>query len=208
MLRIAPSKIDAFKRFVLAEDSEATETMYINEIMKGKEKSRPMILGTAFHLILENPEKYLFKDVYICNDISFPIDIVNECIDYINYDFPFEVRTTKEYQLENEIIVVNGVVDQLEGLCINEHKTTWSSFDYDRYCNSYQWKLYLNMFEAEKLNYKTFQMYDGANGIVLKGIREFSFEPYLKMENDIYNILNEFVNWINAKDLRKYFGEK
>lgn len=211
MLRISPTALEGFRRFVIGEadeDSSITEKMYINEIMHGKEKTEAMIRGTAFHSILENPAKYKVNDLYICDNIEFKEEIITESIKHVNYDFPFEVRGHSFKEINGETIELKGFVDQLQGLEINEHKTKWSTFKYEDYYNSMQWKMYLDMFEAEKINYKVFVLYAGAEGIKLNDIKVFNFEIYKGMETNINDFLSVFVTWINNKNLREYFGEK
>jgi hypothetical protein len=86
-------------------------------------------MGTAYHSILENPLLIAKSNGIVKVDgFEFNIDDCKRGINKVNYDFPFEVKTTKEYQIGNEIITVVAKVDQLVGLKIKEHKTCWNGF--------------------------------------------------------------------------------
>lgn len=215
MLQLSPTNVEKYRHLILEanpDDIEACEKKFINEIIYGIKPTDKMTKGSALHSILENPEKYTIMDnrkiyCYECNKIKFTTDIINECLKYVNREFPFEVWTSKEYDIGNEIIRIRGRVDQLEGLEINEHKTCWGSFNYEQYFYSMQWRLYIDMLEAEKINYKVFRLYDGAKGINYKGCYIFSFDKYKYLESYIKKVLSSFVDWINVKDLRKYFEE-
>jgi hypothetical protein len=193
-----------------------SEGQFIEFITKPPTPTRFMELGKAFHNILEDTnkasgrafDKYGRIDVLIAaNGIEFPMSVIETCCRVINLSFPFEIKTTKIYEFPYDTIELVGKVDQLVGLEIVENKTVWSWFDYNKYSKSIQWKLYMELFEAERVNYNVFIMKD--NGIIwLLDIQQFHFDSYLGLEQDNRIMLGEFLSFIKHNNLEKYFEGK
>ena len=197
---------------------EAMSVEKFIEYVKSPEfqKNHVMELGTAFHEILEKPhecyERYVNQTGelgFISSDgIVFPFDVIKECTQAIDYRFPFEVKLTKTYEILGEPVTVVAKVDQLKGLYVMEHKSTWSGFDFNKYADSVQWKYYLELFEAERVYYKVFVMYEGAGGIQLKDVQQFHFGRYPDLLNDNKNLLHEIVDFVKTYELEPYLKDK
>lgn len=215
MLKISVTTIDQFNQYL--NDPEADEEKLISYITGTSETTKYMQLGTAFHDVLQNPHDRPMvldddpdKSLIIAeNGISFPWTIIAQCYNYVDHNFPFEVRREKIYTLANGLqIKVVGKADQLKGREVNEIKTNWSYFTFDKYRNSCQWKYYAEMYGADKVNYIVFCMKETELGISLYDIHKFSFETYSRLEQDNFNLLTEFSNFIQSKNLESYFEEK
>lgn len=175
-------------------------------------KSKKMELGSAYHSCLEKPYDtydahtrfFQGKEGFMANGIAFPYESVRPAIDIINYLFPFEIKASKLYEVLGEQIYVIAQVDQLQGLWINEHKTTWSGFDYSKYENSVQGKYYMEIFNCHRVNYKVFDLYDGAHGIKLKDIHRFHFDWEERYRQVNKSLLADFMEFIKSRDLERY----
>jgi hypothetical protein len=231
MLKISVTTLDTFRKFLLEEitdklldeyiQTNSIETMSIDQFLESKFIQRltgefvptpAMERGTALHNIIENPSKYYLpgSHCYKSNDTEFEYSLVNNNIlPLFNYEYPFEVKTTKLYELSTgEKVEVVGKADQLVGNMTIDIKTTWGGFQYEYYSKSYQWRYYLDLFESELFRYLVFQLYEGKNGIILKEVHDFYFSPYDGMKKDIMNLLENFVAYIHLRKLTNYFKKK
>ncbi len=145
------SNVEAFRQFEL--DDEAEPGRFIDELLHGFEPSPAMQAGTAFHKALElaapgetatelNSQGHVF---------TFRGDFV------VRLPAIRELRASKTYMVDGEPIVISGQVDGIEGLRIDDHKTT-SRFDPDRYLTGYQWRLYLDIFGASVFRWNVFEL--------------------------------------------------
>lgn len=215
-LRISTTTIDYFNRMLLMDN--VAEEDFLKSVKGESEKTKFMELGTSFHEILEKP--YESYKRYVSNienpthgflsesGISFPFELISECFGYVDYNFPFEVKHCKDYEVNGYLVKVVAKADQLQGNCVNEHKSNWTGFSYAKYAMSLQKDFYFDIFNADRVNYKVFEMYDGANGIILKGIHQFYFARDFGVGYRINRALNQIVDYIETKNLFEYFKPK
>lgn len=145
------SNVEAFRQFEL--DEEAEPGQFIGELLHGFEPSAAMVAGTAFHKALEDA----------------PTGLCVSALEALGHTFTFrgdfevrlpvirELRASKAYVVDGKPIVISGQVDGIEGLRIDDHKTT-SRFDPDRYLTGYQWRLYLDIFGASVFRWNVFEI--------------------------------------------------
>ena len=208
MLKIAVTSIESFRNYLLGTIEEED---LLKRIRGEFVPSRYMDLGSAFHDILEKAEERYIKDRKVFkarNGIEFDEDIISRCYKAINHEAVFEVKTSKVYDVNNEPVEVVAKADQILGNYIYENKTCWGMFDFERYLNSCQWKFYLDIFEADRVFYNVFCLYDKANGIELRNIEQFSFNGYPDIENDINYLLHAFLEFIHSRNLEEFFQDK
>lgn len=243
MLRISTTTIERFRSYI-DEDKFfgnilVTEEKLLDSI-KGDFTGTPKTeMGTAFHECLEKPnecyDRYLkqggIENIGFMSSKGFVFDYkeIKYVFDLIDYDFPFEVKKTKIYEIDGEQIEVVGQVDQWQGNIVNEHKTCWGeiyfkkdedgntekttgeSFDWEKYYKSCQWKFYLEIFDAQIVRYKVFELaIDKTDGDQIKLIDKHPFDlfPYDGMHDDIIELLTQFVNYIHFRKLEGYFQPK
>lgn len=95
-----------------------------------------------------------------------------------------------------------AVADQLVGAHLFEHKTTCSSFNFEKYAESCQWRFMVDIFEAIKVTYHVFLLDDHGNGVVeLKGIESFNLYPYPQNHQDCCRLVEQFRAYVVAKGL-------
>lgn len=145
------SNVESFRQF--EQDDEAEAGQFIDELLNGFPPSAAMQAGTAFHKALElaepgvtGPELHSEGHVFTFRgDFEVRLPVIRE------------LRASKTYMVDGEPIVISGQVDAIEGLRIEDHKTT-SRFDPDRYLTGYQWRLYLDIFGASVFRWNVFEL--------------------------------------------------
>lgn len=145
------SNVEAFRYF--EQDEEAEPAQFIDKLLHGFEPSPAMRAGTAFHKALElaepgitGPELHSEGHVFTFRgDFEVRLSVIRE------------LRASKTYMVDGQPIVISGQVDGIEGLRIDDHKTT-SRFDPDRYLTGYQWRLYLDIFGASIFRWNVFEL--------------------------------------------------
>ena len=146
MRRFSVSKAEAFRKWRENEDAELEPLL---KTLRGEDQpTEPMLAGTALHKALETAGEgerdTLSEDGYefvITADINLALPKCRE------------VFATKDYGP----IVISSRVDVLDGKCVEDHKTT-SRFDPERFLAGFQWRFYLDIFEADLFRWNVFEM--------------------------------------------------
>lgn len=106
-----------------------------------------MLAGTAFHKALETAadgEHSMLEangHTFLLPDAELHLPAIRELRGYKAYG----------------PLTVTGQVDALEGLRVDDHKTT-SRFDPERYLSGCQWKFYLDIFGADVFRWNVFEL--------------------------------------------------
>lgn len=145
------SNVEAFRKF--EQDEEADPQEFIQELLHGFPSSPAMLAGTAFHKALELIDQD--GSVMALEAEGHTFTFVGEF--EISLTPIRELRASKTYIVDGKPIVISGQVDGIEGLRIDDHKTT-SRFDPDRYLSGYQWRLYLDIFGANAFRWNVFEI--------------------------------------------------
>jgi hypothetical protein len=205
-MRVAVTLLDEYRRFVNFD--YISESEMIAKIKGAFTPSRPMELGTAFHAIIEDPQEHYIEGygMYVApNGIEFGPEVIEGALPYITPGGVFEVKATKDYHVNGELVTVVAKADKLVNAEVEEQKTRWSAWDIDSYLDSYQWRWYLEIFEAVKVKYNVFRLSEtDRNGIVLHGVEQFSLFPYPALQSDCRALLSSFVEFAKAKKLTGY----
>lgn len=138
------SNIEAFRQWRLTEDGPRA----LVERLTDFQPTEAMLAGTAFHKALElaAPGEY---DHLEADGYTFLI----EGDGAIFLPRTRELRCFKQYGL----IRVTGQVDALEGIRVEDHKTT-SHFNAERYLDGCQWRFYLDIFGADVFRWNVFEI--------------------------------------------------
>lgn len=138
------SNLESFRQW--REDDEQT----VEDLVHWLTSSHPteaMLAGTAFHKALElaQPGEY---DTLEALGFTFLLP-----------DAVLELPTVQELRAYGEYggLTVTGQVDGIEGLRVDDHKTT-SRFDPERYLAGYQWRFYLDLLEADVFRWNVFEI--------------------------------------------------
>ncbi|MRS02112.1 hypothetical protein EG832_02595 [bacterium] len=207
MLRISTTTVEAFRRFRTTD--YLPEEKLIRQIKGEEPPSEYMTLGTAFHDIMENPHDRLDHDkqLFVSNGISFEFEGINKVYDLIDYSFPFEHKTEKIYFPDGKEISIVAKVDQLKAMYVGELKSCWSTFDYEGYAGSCQWKFYSDIFEALRVDYIV-AVLKNERPVRLSELHTFSMYPYTGMQAELIEVLSDMAAWIEFRGLEKYFKPK
>jgi len=157
-----------------------------------------VLLGQAFGRVLEQPDAYRVKGGYRYGDFTFDDLTMREPLALIRRDGVFEAKAIKHY---GDLDVVSKA-DHLHGAVLSEFKTTTSSFNFEKYAESCQWRYMVDAFEPAMVTYHVFELDDHENGAVfLRNINTFNLFPYAELHRDCETLLWEFVDYVTARGL-------
>lgn len=140
------SEVETFRQWLEDEDADIEPLL---ARLRGEVPASPqMLAGTAFHRGLETATPGTFEQIE-ANGYTFLFPQDSE----IALPVVREVRASKDYGG----ITVTGCVDVLDGLRIEDHKTT-SRFDADRYLAGFQWRFYLDIFGAYIFRWNVYEI--------------------------------------------------
>ena len=146
MRRFSVSKVEAFRKW---REDENAELEPLLAMLRGEtQPTEAMLAGTALHKALETADEGE-RDTLSADGYEFVITAD------INLALPKcrEIFATKDYGP----IVISSRVDVLDGKCVEDHKTT-SRFDPERFLAGFQWRFYLDIFEADLFRWNVFEM--------------------------------------------------
>lgn len=214
---VRASNLEGFRRFrdqvIESYDTEANVVASIDGSFKGNEKTT---IGSAFHYIIEH-----HKSIHAN---PFNLDVINEvrkifgvtfsdaqcetALSHANAIYPFtpEVRHKKDFITKYGVLTVTGCSDVIQGNAIRDTKVKFRSPEYLEYYNSYQWRIYLSIFNLDAFYYDLFEVVSYKDGLDVSGLTVKQHEPfeclrYANMETDIMVLINDFMDWINFRNL-------
>jgi hypothetical protein len=204
-VRISATTLESFRLFMTPDQEWMTEASLIDTIRGVFQPTQAVRLGQAFGRVLEDPDKYLVPGGYACDDYGFALSTIEPCLALINRRGLFEVKGTKVY---GDCTVV-AKADHLYGAHLSEFKTTGSSFNFEKYADSCQWRFMVDIFQPSKVTYHIFEMDDHDNGVAeLKNIHSFDLYPYPKLHEDCAQLVEEFAAYVTAKGLDGLLRER
>lgn len=144
------SEVESFRQW--REDEDAELDLLLARMRGETEASEAMLAGTAFHKALEVAQvgsastlQALGYTFHIAGDFEIALPVIRE------------VRAGKTYTDGEYAVTVSGQLDAIEGKRVEDHKTT-GRFDPERYLGGYQWRLYLDIFEADRFRWNVFEI--------------------------------------------------
>jgi hypothetical protein len=167
--------------------------------MRTEPPNEKMLLGTAFHDILENAEnkvdlvhteKYIF-DV-TCNAAIFKPQIQ-------------EIRASKNYMVDGRDITLSGKCDGITGNKVIDHKLTFRP-NPESFFDSYQWRTYLDIFNADIFRYILYAAKQKDNRIEIYDISPITMYRYPGMVGDIEKGIRNFLTFVDEHCPR--YGER
>jgi hypothetical protein len=207
MIQVRVTLLESFRRFrdevTETYDTEQSVIDSLSGAFKGNNKTE---IGSAFHLIIE---KFNTNFCFI-NGVLFSNDHVQKAINHAENISPFiaEVRQSKTFYTKFGEISITGCTDVLQGNQLRDTKTKFSSPSYLEYFNSFQWRIYLSIFGLDKFYYDIFEFVgynDGlgkdVSALELKQHEPYECARYENMETDINILINDFLEWIEFRNL-------
>lgn len=222
---IRVTAIEAFRRYLANGENdyyEITEQSVIDSVtgeFKGNEQTR---IGTAFHSVVE--QGIAAADIFYDDYYGFIIDGHEVLFS------PKQYATALEYAAEHPNAyhefrgckdygraIVTGCADMIDGVEIRDIKTKYSTPSDADYINSCQWRYYLDIFGADVFHFDLF-VFNGykkeKHGYDVRGLELTRHTPpitcyrYPEMENDNLALLNQFMDWAEARGLTEYLTSK
>lgn len=221
---VRTTAIEAFRRYLANGDNdyyEIAEQSVIDSVtgvFKGNEQTR---IGTAFHSIVQigNPEHKIIDGGDEFDVDGFKVRLAKKhCMLALAYrnEHPnayHEFRGYKDYGRA----IVTGCADMIDGVEIRDIKTKFSTPSDDDYINSCQWRYYLDIFGADVFHFDLF-VFNGykkeKHGYDVRELKLTRHTPpitcyrYPEMEHDNVALLNQFMDWAEARGLTKYLTSK
>ncbi len=149
-----------------------------------------MKIGTAWHKILENPEKEI--DSIEQDGITFRID----CDCQIFLPQIREIRADKTYIIGNNEVTLSGGCDGISGNKIIDHKLTFHE-NLDTYFESYQWRAYLDIFNADIFEYYIYSAKETKDEIVINNVSSIKMYRYPAMIANLKLGIQDLLEFVN-----------
>lgn len=205
-MRISTTTLESFRLFLQPDQEWMTEQSMLDTILGKFVPTPAVLLGKAFGEVLETPEAFQVSGGYQHGTYQFGHDVMAPCLALMDRRGVFEAKGTKQY---GECTVV-AKADQILGARLIEHKTTLSSFDFDKYAASMQWRFMADIFEPLSITYHVFCLSESPyNGVIeLRGIESFNLFPYAELHLDCCDLLPKFVGYVTAKGLDGFLRER
>lgn len=202
-MRISTTTLESFRLFM--EQDWMDEGALIATIQGQFVPTHGVLLGKAFGRILETPDPFRVQGGYRCEDLAFGDDVMAPCLALMDRRGVYEAKATREY---GDCTVV-ARADQLVGAHLIEHKTTLSTFDFEKYASSYQWRFMADIFQPVRITYHIFCLAEATNGVIsLRGIETFHLYPYAALHADCCDLLRRFCDYVRAKGLDGLLRER
>lgn len=204
-MRISTTTLESFRLWSDPEQEWMTEQSLIDGIL-GKFIPTPRVeLGQAFGSVLEDPDRFLVPGGYACGGYSFGLDVMAPAFERIDRRGVFEAKAMKRYGACDVV----AKADHLYGSRLSEFKTTTSTFDFDKYAASCQWRFMTDIFEPLSITYHVFCLDDHGNGVVeIRSIESFNLYPYPGLHEDCCELLRGFVTYVTAKGLDVFLRDR
>ena len=172
-MRVSATLLEGYRLYTSTDWK--TEADLIDSIKGIFVPTPAMDLGTAFHAVLETPERCRVAGGYRSGAYAFDDATMAPLFALIDRRGVFEVKHTIE--LDGHTLVAKA--DQLCGATIQEFKTTLSTFDAEKYTASYQWRVMSLIFQPAVITYHVASLADHGNSVVeLKSLDSVSLYPY------------------------------
>ena len=199
-LRVSATDLDQLRYFNSVDELELAEL--IARLKHLMPSSEAMEAGTALHKALENAEPGDHKG-FTVDGFTFSFDTDAEI------DLPpiREMKATREYVVGNVLVTVVGKVDAIHGRRIVDHKFT-AKWDADRYLDTYQWRLYLEIFGADEFQWNVFEATESApRNYIIRNVHALTMHRYPGMAEDVERELAAFVGFARDHLPERFLAE-
>jgi len=185
-IRVSATDIDAFRYFMA--DEEADLPALLARLRREEPPSESMLAGTALHKALENSADGSLDEIE-----SDGYHFVFAFEDELDLPAIRELKATSEYRIGDAVVTLVGKVDAVHGRRIDDHKFT-SRYDAERFLGSYQWRVYLELFEADEFRWNVFEGREtDAKRYTISNFHKLTMRRYPGMRDDIIRELEAYV---------------
>lgn len=169
-------------------ESMTTESL-VSRLMRTEPPNEKMFIGTAFHAVLETCAGDI--ESVSCGEYNFTVT----CDASIEMPQIKEIRASKEYYVDGEIIRLSGKCDGATGNKITDHKLTFRP-NPETYFDSYQWRAYLDIFNADSFEYMIYSANQKDKEIEIYDVSKLSMYRYPGMVDDLIIGIRNFVEFV------------
>lgn len=188
LIRVSATDIDALRYF--RADDEADLADLLAQLRRESAPTDSMLAGTALHKALETAADGEVKGFEI-DGYRFSIDADAEL------DLPTirEMKATKEFIIGDCVVTLVGKVDAIHGRRVDDHKFT-TRYDPERFLSSYQWRIYLDIFDADEFRWNIFEGRESApKNYIISAFHPLRMHRYPGMARDIEREVTAFVRF-------------
>lgn len=189
MLTFHVTDIDQYAWYLRLEDMAPAELAA--RLRRESPPNDKMAMGTAWHSILENPPDIIDKidrDGY-----TFSV----ECDREIILPQVREIRASKTYNVDGLDVTLTGKVDGIDGNRVTDHKLTFRP-DMEKYFEAYQWRAYLDIFNADRFTYYAYHAKGDGPEITITDVSEFNVYRYPDMVNDLQHGISGLLHFVRS----------
>jgi hypothetical protein len=205
-VRISTTTLESFRLFLQPDNEWMTEQSLIDTILGKFVPTSAVLLGKAFGEVLEEPDNYDVPGGFLHDGYHFSAEMMAPVLALIDRRGVFEAKGTKAYGPHDVV----AKADHLLGTHLSEFKTTGSTFNFDKYADSCQWRFMADIFQPTRITYRVFELDDHGNGVIeLKGEPHcFDLYPYAALHADCEALLDRFVSYVTAKGFDRYLTQR
>lgn len=197
-MKVRVTELDTFRQWLDSED-DPVESL-VRRLRREEPPSEAMLAGIAFHAALEQATEGAVE-VMAQEGYKFQFDTPME----LALPRVREIRAYKQFEGDHGPIVVTGRLDAIEGRTVYDHKTT-GRFNPERYLEGYQWRLYLDIFDADRFVWNVFETKEIEPKVYsVFVVHHMSQVRYPGMELDCLHLIHEFEGFA-AKYLPERFA--
>jgi len=169
-------------------DSMTTEEM-VGRLLRTEPPRPEMEAGTAWHSVLEDPP----DEISTVERNGFTFDVT--CGGIIVLPQVREVRAKKVYMVDGVEVTLTGKVDGIDGNKIEDHKLTFRP-NPETYMDAYQWRAYLDIFNADVFEYLIYSAKMDGNTITVYDFSPMKVYRYPEMVDDLMTGMRELVGFV------------
>lgn len=191
-LRVSATDIDALRRYLRPPipDMEIELADLLSQLRRQEPPTEAMLAGTALHTALERADDGDYSRLE-ADGYTFNLDISGEI------DLPEirEIKGERVYEIDGCRVTVVGKVDALHGRRIDDHKFT-SKYDAERFMASYQWRVYLEVFDADEFRWNVFEGSETEpKAYRIYGFHQLRMHRYPTIGDDVVREVGEFLSF-------------
>lgn len=203
-MRVSVSDLDQLIWYRRIEDM--TLEQLLARLRREEPPNRAMLMGTAWHSVLEEPPE---DELVAVERDGF--NFLIECDAAVDHPQLREIKAEKVYRVNGVDVTLVGKVDGIDGNLVTDHKLT-AKPNVENYANSYQWRAYLDIYDADIFDYVVYHAKDlgedKGNQIIIKDVDTFRSYRYPGMRDDLIVGIREFVEFAREHLPERFEQEK
>jgi len=200
-MRLSATMLESFRLWLDPEQEWMSEAQLLATIRGEFHPTREIDIGQAFGRVLEAPDRYRVDGGYHHPrlDVFLSDETMQPALDLIDRPHTvFEAKGVGRYGPHDVVVKA----DQLVGAHLIETKTTFSTFSFEKYADSCQWRFMADILQPTYVTYQVFVLKEDKNGsITLKSVEAFNLFPYDGLHRDCEALVVRFEGFARARDL-------